>query len=121
MAISAIEERGPVALLDPSEVPDDAFIIPTAGMGAPTVLMEKIPRGDEILEALRALERRFGRRAYTAISAEAGGVNSTIPLAVAARLRIPVVGGQLPMAEAMGLKLRVSDAIRTLHPSSRAR
>lgn len=91
MAIDAIEEYGPVTLIDPSEVPDDSFIIPTAMMGAPTVLIEKIPRGDEILEALKALERRFGRKAFATISAEAGGVNSTVPLAVAARLRIPVI------------------------------
>ncbi|RLE49225.1 MAG: DUF917 domain-containing protein, partial [Candidatus Methanomethylicota archaeon] len=86
MAMNAIEEEGPITLLDPSEVPDDALIIPTAMMGAPTVLVEKIPRGDEILEALRALERRFGKKAYATISCEAGGVNSTVPLAVAARL-----------------------------------
>lgn len=91
MAMDAIEEQGPVTLLDPLEVPDEAFIIPTAMMGAPTVLVEKIPRGDEILEALRALEKRFERKAYATISAEAGGINSTVPLAVAARLRIPVV------------------------------
>lgn len=41
MAIGAIKEHGPVTLLDPDEVPDDALIVPIAMMGAPTVLCEK--------------------------------------------------------------------------------
>ncbi|MEM3364989.1 MAG: DUF917 domain-containing protein [Candidatus Methanomethyliaceae archaeon] len=93
MAIDAIEEEGPVRLVDPSEVPDEALVVPTAMMGAPTVMIEKIPRGDEVLEALRMLEKKFDRKAMATISAEAGGLNSTIPLAVGARLHIPVVDG----------------------------
>ena len=93
MAVDAVSENGPVTLLDPSEVPDDALILPTALMGAPTVAVEKIPRGDEVIETLRALEKRFGAKAYATMSVEAGGLNSTIPLGVAARLRIPVVDG----------------------------
>lgn len=93
MAINAIEEQGPITLLDPWEVPDEELIIPTAMMGAPTVMIEKIPRGDEAFGVLRALERRLNRRAYATISCEAGGLNSTIPLVVAARLRIPMIDG----------------------------
>ncbi|MEM3108198.1 MAG: DUF917 domain-containing protein [Candidatus Bathyarchaeia archaeon] len=91
MAVDAIKECGPVELVDPYEVPDDALIIPTAMMGAPTVLVEKLPGGGEVFQTFKALERRLGRDAYATISAEAGGVNSTIPIAVAARLRIPLV------------------------------
>ncbi|MCS7145401.1 MAG: DUF917 domain-containing protein [Nitrososphaerota archaeon] len=91
MAIDAVLEHGPVKLIEPCDVDDDALVIPVAMMGAPTVLVEKIPRGDEIFEAFGALERRFGRKAVATMSIEAGGVNSTIPLAVAARLGMPVV------------------------------
>ncbi|MBC7113870.1 MAG: DUF917 family protein, partial [Candidatus Methanomethyliales bacterium] len=52
MAIDAIEED-PVKLMDPSGLPDDALDVPTAMMGAPTVMLEKIPKGDEVLQALR--------------------------------------------------------------------
>ena len=41
VAIGAIQECGPVTLLDPEEVPDDALVVPIAMMGAPTVLVEK--------------------------------------------------------------------------------
>ena len=40
MAIGAVKECGPVDLLSPDEVPDDAIIMPIAMMGAPTVLCE---------------------------------------------------------------------------------
>ena len=42
VAYGAIDDCGPVTLLDPEEVPDDALIVPFAMMGAPTVLCEKI-------------------------------------------------------------------------------
>ena len=43
MVEAAIREHGPVTVLDPDELPDDAVVIPTAMMGAPTVMVEKIP------------------------------------------------------------------------------
>ncbi|MER3468423.1 MAG: DUF917 domain-containing protein [Thermoflexus sp.] len=91
LAVTAIRKYGKVKLLDPEEVPDDWFIIPTAGMGAPTVLIERIPRGDETFEALRMLESYFGRKANATMPIEAGGINSTIPFLTAARAGIPVI------------------------------
>jgi DUF917 family protein len=91
MAIQAIREHGPVRVADPDEVPDDALVIPSAMMGAPTVMVEKIPKGDEPVNAFQALERHFGKRAFATMSIEAGGLNSTVPLGVAARLGIPLV------------------------------
>jgi hypothetical protein len=91
MAVDAIEECGSVTLLDPREVPGDALVLPTAMMGAPTVLIEKIPKGDEAVQVVAIAERRLGKKAYATMSVEAGGVNSTIPIVVAARLGIPLV------------------------------
>ena len=62
-------------------------------MGAPTVLLEKIPSGKEPVRALRAVERALGREASATMPTEVGGINSTIPLFVGARLGIPVVDG----------------------------
>jgi DUF917 family protein len=87
----AIRENGPVTVLDPDDVDDDAFVIPTAMMGAPTVMVEKIARGTEALAALRALESYLGRRADATMPVECGGMNSMIPLVVAARAGLPVV------------------------------
>ena len=49
VAIGAVRECGPVSLLDPEEVPDDALIVPIAMMGAPTVLIEKAIGGNEYM------------------------------------------------------------------------
>ena len=91
MAQQAVAKHGPVQLLPLDDVPDDEWIIPTAMMGAPTVLVEKIPSGTEVLDAYRMLERRLQCRAVATVSAEAGGVNSMIPMVVAATLGVPLV------------------------------
>lgn len=91
MAMQAIREHGPVTLLDPEELEDDALVIPSAMMGAPTVMVEKIPKGDEPVNAFRALEAYLGQEAAATMSIEAGGLNSTIPIGVAAALQIPLV------------------------------
>ncbi len=87
----AMRAGGRVNLIPLAEVPDDALIIPTAMMGAPTVLVEKIPAGSEIVGSLRTLEAYLGRKAYATMPIECGGINSMMPLLVAARLGIPVV------------------------------
>lgn len=33
VAMGAVKERGPVTLLDPEEIPDDALVVPIAMMG----------------------------------------------------------------------------------------
>ena len=91
MAQQAIDAHGPVALLDLDEVEDTGWIIPTAMMGAPTVLVEKIPSGTEVLDAFRAVERHLQTRAVATVSLEAGGINSMIPIVVAATLGIPLI------------------------------
>lgn len=91
MAEEALRRHGPVELLDLEELDDGAWVVPTAMMGAPTCLVEKIPRGDEAARSLESLEAFCGRRADATMPIEAGGLNSTIPLVVAARRRLPVV------------------------------
>jgi DUF917 family protein len=91
MAKQAIEHHGPVELISIDELNDDDLVIPSAMMGAPTVMVEKIPSGEEPVSAFRQLEKFLGRSAAATVSAEAGGLNSTIPFVVAAELRLPVV------------------------------
>lgn len=91
MVECAIADGGRVELLALEEVPDSGLIIPTAMMGAPTVLVEKIPSGDEAVRSLQTLERHLGRKAFATMPIECGGINSTMPLVVGARLGLPVV------------------------------
>lgn len=91
MAIQAIEEYGPVKLYALDEIDDNSLIVPSAMMGAPTVTVEKLPRGDEIVKAFQALESYLGHKIDYTMPIEAGGMNSTTPLTVAARLNLPLV------------------------------
>jgi hypothetical protein len=91
MVESAIADGGKVELLPLEAVPDDALVIPTAMMGAPTVLIEKIPSGEEAVASLRSLEEYLGQKAFATMPIECGGINSTMPLVVGAKLGLPVV------------------------------
>ena len=93
MAEQAIDAHGSVPVLDVDTVDDDALIVPVAMMGAPTVMVEKLPRGDEAMAALRSLEAVVGRKATAIFCIEAGGLNSTIPIAVAATASLPIIDG----------------------------
>jgi uncharacterized protein len=91
MALQAIEEYGEITLLDVDEVPDDALVVPSAMMGAPTVMIEKAPSGEEAISAFKNLESYLGKEIFATMPIEAGGLNSMLPLALAARMGIPVV------------------------------
>lgn len=91
MALQAVEKYGPITMLESSEVPDDALVVPSAMMGAPTVLVEKVPNGEEVIQSFNALQNYLGKPIFATMPIEAGGVNSMIPLAVAARMRIPII------------------------------
>lgn len=91
MLVEQVLGEGVITVLDPGEIDDDLFVIPTAQMGAPTVMIEKIPAGTEPVQALRTLERHLGRTADATMPIECGGINSMIPLVVAAETGLPVI------------------------------
>ncbi len=91
VAMGAVQECGPVTLLDPEEVPDDALIVPIAMMGAPTVLCEKGIGGEEYQTLYDTVSQFYGKPIYAFMPIEAGGVNSMLPIAAAARLGLPLV------------------------------
>lgn len=93
MAQQAIKKYGPVQLIDVGQLADDALVVPVAMMGAPTVMTEKLPQGDELVTAFRQLETLLGRKIDAVLCGEAGGVNSTTPFVVAAATGLPLVDG----------------------------
>ena len=95
LAREVIREHGPLTVVDPEEVPDDALVVPAAMMGAPTIMVEKVPAGGEIVTAFRALEEYLGRRITHTVPAEAGGLNSITPFTLAAQVGIPVVDADM--------------------------
>ena len=91
IAEQAIRECGMPAVVDPRDVPDDAAVYTSAMIGAPTVLVEKIASGDDIVLSVRRLEKYRRRPADFIAPIEIGGCNSMIPIAAAARLGLPLV------------------------------
>ena len=93
MAQQAIRRHGKVRLVDVEGLDDDALIAPVCMMGAPTVMTEKLPQGEEIVIALRKLEKFLGRKVDAVLCGEAGGLNSTTPFVAAAAADLPLVDG----------------------------
>ncbi len=93
MAKQAIKKHGKVKFITADEVPDDALIIPSAMMGAPAVMLEKLPNGAEPEFAFRSLETYLQKKAFGVLSIEAGGINSCIPIYTAACLGLPLIDG----------------------------
>ena len=89
-ARQAIRRWGPVDVLEPDELPEDARVVCVGGIGAPTVGIEKV-RDLQSYHALRAIEDFTGEQATALISNEIGGSNSVEPLIAAAMAGLPVV------------------------------
>ena len=88
-----LEEGADITIMDPMELDDDDFVVSVANMGAPTVMVEKIPSALSMVKCLRSIEREKGRKADALIAAEAGGINGTLPMVVGAMTGLPVVDG----------------------------
>lgn len=82
---------GRITLIDPAELAPDAGVVTIAMVGAPTIMAEKLFRGDEMARALDLIAQVSGRRVDAILPVEIGGLNSTIPLVAAGMLGLPVI------------------------------
>lgn len=86
-----MSQGGSVELVSPAELDDGTMVATVAMVGAPTVMTEKLMRGDEMRQAIVLLEQLLGRRIDALMPVEIGGLNSTIALVAAGKLGLPVV------------------------------
>ncbi|HJF64787.1 MAG TPA: DUF917 domain-containing protein [Slackia equolifaciens] len=91
LAIGAVKECGEVSLIDVDELSDDDIVVPVASVGAPTILTEKGVGESEFDRLLDMISTYYGKRVTAVMPIEAGGVNSMLPIAAAARLGLPMV------------------------------
>lgn len=91
LAQQAIVEHGPVEVVPLDELPADASVVMVAMMGAPTVMVEKLPSLAEVRAAVQGVESSLEAPITHIVCAEIGGVNSTLPVAAAAALGLPLV------------------------------
>ena len=90
MANEAIRKHGPVELVTVDEVADDDMSVSIAMMGAPTVMVEKMPGGKELSRRSTRVQSFSASRIKYVYSIEAGGINSTIPITLAA-VALPLI------------------------------
>lgn len=88
---AVIREKGPQALLDPLQLADDALVCAAGSIGAPTVSIEKLPEGAEMVRALRLLEEHIEQPFDAIAIAEIGGANSMQPLIAGLQAGIPTI------------------------------
>lgn len=88
---NAIREYGMPEVIALDELADDANVYVVGIIGAPTVMIEKLFSVEDFELALSQLETFTGRPADAIVSAEAGGFNGLLPIALAARRGIPVL------------------------------
>lgn len=91
IAQHAIDQHGAPKIINPEDVPDDAMVYTIALMGAPTVIYEKALCGEDAEIVVSKLEKHLGKPAYAILPIEIGGINSTLPLMLAARRGLPLV------------------------------
>lgn len=90
---NSIRQYGAPKIMKLDEVPDDFNIFPIAVVGAPTVMIEKLFSVEDFEIALDNLGSFLNKRVDAVISAEAGGFNGLLPIAIAARRGVPVIDG----------------------------
>ncbi|MEM7132903.1 MAG: DUF917 domain-containing protein [Chloroflexota bacterium] len=89
-----LTERGSSCqILSADEVPDDGYVCAIGGMGAPTVSIEKLPQGQEMVNALRALEEHIQAPLVAMVCGEIGGSNALRPLICGLQMGLPVIDG----------------------------
>ena len=114
LAIASVLEHGPVPMVGADQLDDDARVVMVAGIGAPGVLIEKLPRVDDAIRALELLENHVGQRFTHICPAEAGGLNALTPIGPAAATGRPILD-----ADGMGRAFPALEMVTpTLHGGS---
>lgn len=106
VAEQALKTWGPVEIVDPDTLADNARVVTIGSVGAPTASLELLPSLHEAGQALAAYEAHVGHAVDAVVSFEIGGGNSLIPMVAAVERGLPVVNGDgmgraLPEAQMM--------------------
>lgn len=90
-AYNVVDQGNEILLIDPDAIPDEALATIAGCLGAALVLTEKPPNGQELFWCYDRLRRYMGKTVQAVIPAEAGGVNTPVPMAVAGAVGVPVI------------------------------
>jgi hypothetical protein len=90
-ALLAVQDRGPVAVVDLDELQDDALVVPCGLIGAPQLANERILSGEEGQVLSRVLEELHQASVGALMCFEAAGVNGLVPATWAAWAGVPLL------------------------------
>lgn len=91
MAKAQLAEGRSLRVIGLEDLAPDAQVMALAGIGAPTVGVERMVEGSESARLIRVMEQHLGHRIDALIADEIGGSNAIAPMIAAARLGLPVV------------------------------
>jgi DUF917 family protein len=91
MALTAVQEHGPVRVVALDDLDDDALIMPCGLVGSPSVASERIWNGDEGRILRNAVERMHSGRVVALMCFGIAGANGLLPVMWAARIGLPLV------------------------------
>ncbi|HWE60714.1 MAG TPA: DUF917 domain-containing protein [Chloroflexota bacterium] len=95
LALSVLRRGRSITMVSPAAVAPGALVVVVAQVGAPVVLAEKLAKGTEAAQACAALEEHLDEPAAAVVCNEIGGINSMIPLLVAAHRDVPLIDADL--------------------------
>jgi uncharacterized protein len=91
MALTAVDQHGPVDVVALEDLADDALIMPCGLVGSPAIASEKIWGGDEGRILRNAVERLRTEPVAALMCYSLGGANGLLPVMWAARIGLPLV------------------------------
>lgn len=91
VAEQAIEDCGPVEVVPPQTLPEDALVLPVSLVGSPAVTSERIGGRAEPERFAARVAALHGRPVAAVLCSEIGGLNGPTAVAWAARLGLPLL------------------------------
>jgi DUF917 family protein len=90
-----LEMYGPAKIITTEEVSQNCVIVPIAFIGAPLVMIEKIPNIKLFETLLFKIQNEYQNKEIVLMPAEIGGCNSLTPFLLASKHKIPILDADL--------------------------
>jgi uncharacterized protein len=91
MARMALEQHGPVTVIDVAELQAEEQVLPCGTIGSPTIAEERMWNGDEGRKLCEAVAAARGRRVDVLMPLQIAGANGLLPVLWAARLGLALL------------------------------
>ncbi|MDR3477909.1 MAG: DUF917 domain-containing protein [Gammaproteobacteria bacterium] len=90
-----LKKNGPIPIIQPQDLSQNALVVPIALIGAPLVSLERIPNTTLFMNLRDTIIQHYPNREIVLIAAEIGGCNALTPFMLAAQTGLPILDGDL--------------------------